>query len=65
MYQLSGTYNDKTNEMSYLQAQIQTLEGYVNRLKKNHNQQQEEEIQKVLYLNGMCVYTNDTLSHDQ
>jgi TolA-binding protein len=46
MYQLSATYNDKTNEMSYLQAQIQTLEGYVNRLKKNHNQQQEGEIQK-------------------
>jgi hypothetical protein len=30
MYQLSATCNDKRNEMSYLQAQIQVLEGYVN-----------------------------------
>jgi hypothetical protein len=49
MYQLSATYNDKTNEMSYLQAQIQALEEYVNGLKKNRNQQQEEEIQNKSY----------------
>ena len=48
MYQLSATYNDKTNEMSYLQAQIQALEEYVNGL-KNRNQQQEEEIQIKSY----------------
>jgi predicted transcriptional regulator len=42
MYQLSATCNDKRNEISYLQAQIQVLEGYVNGLKKNSNQQQEE-----------------------
>src|SRR6478609_9468437 len=41
MYQLSATCNDKRNELSYLQAQIQALEGYVNGL-KNRNQQQEE-----------------------
>ena len=50
--------------MSYLQAQIQALEGYVNELKKNRNQQQEEEDSKqVIYLNGMCVYTIGTLSY--
>ena len=40
-YQLNAACNDKRNEMSYLQAQIQALEGYVNGL-KNRNQQQEE-----------------------
>jgi hypothetical protein len=29
-------------EISYLKNQIQALEGYVNGLKKNRNQQQEE-----------------------
>jgi len=48
MYQLSATYNDKTNEMSYSQAQIQALEEYINGL-KNRNQQQEEEIQNKSY----------------
>ena|ERR1051325_5997840 len=41
MYQLSATCNDKRNEISYLQAQVQVLEGYVNGL-KTRNQQQEE-----------------------
>jgi chromosome segregation ATPase len=41
IYQLSATCNDRRNEISYLQAQIQALEGYVNGL-KNRNQQQEE-----------------------
>jgi hypothetical protein len=49
MYQFSATYNDKTNEMSYLQAQIQAVQGCVNGLKKNRNQQQEEEIQNKSY----------------
>ena len=49
IYQLSTTCNNKRNEMSYLQAQIQVLEGYVNGLKKNRNQQQEEEIQNESY----------------
>ena len=48
MYQLSTTCNDKRNEISYLQAQIQGLEGYVNGL-KNLNQQQQEEIQNESY----------------
>jgi hypothetical protein len=42
MYQLSATCNDRRNEISYLKNQIQALEGYVNGLKKNRNQQQEE-----------------------
>ena len=41
MYQLSATCNDRRNEISYLQNQIQALEGYVHGL-KNHNQQQQE-----------------------
>ena len=49
MYQLSATYNDKTNEMSYLQAQIQALEEYINGLKDRNQQQQEEEIQNKSY----------------
>ena len=50
MYQLSSTCNDKRNEISYLHAQIQALEGYVNGLKKNRNQQQQqEEIQNKSY----------------
>ena len=47
MYQLSATYNDKTNEMSYLQAQIS--QEYVNGLKNRNQQQQEEEIQIKSY----------------
>ena len=43
MYQFSATYNDKTNEMSYLQAQIQALEEYVNGLKSDGQQQQKIE----------------------
>jgi hypothetical protein len=42
MYQLSVTCNDKRNEISYLQAQIHVLEGYVNGL-KNRNQQQQQQ----------------------
>ena len=51
MYQLSTTCNDKRNEMSYLQAQIQALEGYVNGLKNRNQQQQQqqEEIQNESY----------------
>jgi chromosome segregation ATPase len=50
MYQLSATCNNKRNEISYLQAQIQALEGYVNELKnRNRNQQQQEEIQNESY----------------
>ena len=45
MYQLSTTCNDKRNEIAYLKNQIQVLEGYVNGLKKNRSQQQQEEIQ--------------------
>ena len=50
MYQLAATCNSKRNEISYLQAQIQALEGYVNGLKKNRNQQQQEEIQNKSYM---------------
>jgi hypothetical protein len=49
MYQLSATYNDKTNEMSYLKNQIQALEEYINGLKNRNQQQQEEEIQNKSY----------------
>jgi hypothetical protein len=38
VYQLSATCNDRRNEISYLQAQIQALKEYVNGL-KNRNQQ--------------------------
>jgi len=41
IHQLSATCNDKRNEMSYLQAQIQVLGGYLYGL-KNRNQQEEE-----------------------
>ena len=43
MYQLSATCKDKRNEMSYLQAQIQVLEGYVDRLKSDGQHQQKIE----------------------
>ena len=52
MYQLSSTYNDKINEIAYLQNQIQVLEGYVNGLKNRNQQQQQqqqEEIQNESY----------------
>ncbi|MGB6626640.1 MAG: hypothetical protein WBE61_00735, partial [Nitrososphaeraceae archaeon] len=42
IYQLSATCNSKRNEIAYLKNQIQVLEGYVNGLKKNRSQQQEE-----------------------
>jgi len=64
MYQFSATYNDKTNEMSYLQAQIQAVQGCVNGLKKNRNQQQEEEeeeeIQNKSYTSMECVFIQMT-----
>jgi polyhydroxyalkanoate synthesis regulator phasin len=41
IYQLSATCNNKRNEITYLQNQIQALEGYVRGL-ENHNQQQQE-----------------------
>ena len=63
MYQLSATCNDKRNEIAYLQAQIQVLEGYVNGL-KNRSQQQRRNSKRIIYLNGVCVYTNDMLSQD-
>ena len=47
MYQLSATCNDKRNEIAYLQAQIQALEGCVNGLK--NRSQQREEIQNESY----------------
>ena len=50
MYQLSATCNNKRNEIAYLKNQIQVLEGYVNGLKKNGNQQQQEEIQNESYI---------------
>jgi septal ring factor EnvC (AmiA/AmiB activator) len=49
MYQLNATCNDRRNEITYLRNQIQALEGYVNELKKNRTQQQEEEIQNKSY----------------
>ena len=49
MYQLSTTCNSKRDEIAYLKNQIQVLEGYVNGLKKNGNQQQQEEIQNESY----------------
>jgi hypothetical protein len=50
MYQLSTTCNDKRNEIVFLRNQIQVLEGYVNGLKNNRNQQQEEGIQNESYI---------------
>jgi chromosome segregation ATPase len=41
MYQLSATCNDRRNGISYLQAQIQSLEGYIDRLKSENQQQQK------------------------
>jgi hypothetical protein len=49
MYQLSTTCNSKRNEIAYLHAQIRSLEGYVNGLKNNRNQRQQEEIQNESY----------------
>ena len=43
IYQLSATCNDKRNEMSYLQAQIQALEVYVDRFKSDSQQKIENE----------------------
>jgi hypothetical protein len=44
MYQLSATCNNKRNEMAYLQIGVQVLEGHVNRLNNNDNQEQEIEM---------------------
>ncbi len=41
MYQLSATCNDRRNRISYLQAQIHALEGYIDRLKSENQQQQK------------------------
>jgi hypothetical protein len=41
MYQLSATCNDKRNEMSYLQAQVQVLRGQIIGLNSRNQQQQE------------------------
>jgi hypothetical protein len=38
MYQLSAAYKDRRNEISYLQAQIQALEGYVDRFNGDNQQ---------------------------
>ena len=43
IYQLSATCNDRRNEMSYLQAQIQALEVYVDRFKSDSQQKIENE----------------------
>ncbi|MGA9170480.1 MAG: hypothetical protein WBZ20_10095 [Nitrososphaeraceae archaeon] len=48
IYQLSAICNDRRNEIAYLHAQIQALEGYVIGL-KNRTQQQQEEIQNKSY----------------
>jgi septal ring factor EnvC (AmiA/AmiB activator) len=39
MYQLSSTCSNKRNEISYLQYQIQALEGYAIRLESDGQQQ--------------------------
>ena len=46
-YQLSATCNNKRNEISYLQAQIQALRGQINGL--NSRNQQQQEIQNESY----------------
>ena len=51
MYQLSTTCNDRRNEIAYLRAQIQVLEGYVTRL-KSEDQQQHDAIAKE-YMNAI------------
>jgi hypothetical protein len=48
MYQLSATCNDRRNEISYLQAQVQVLRGQINGL-NSRNQQQQEDIQNKSY----------------
>jgi hypothetical protein len=42
MYQLSAACNDKRNEIVYLQAQIQALEGHIDRFIGNSQQQKIE-----------------------
>jgi hypothetical protein len=39
MYQLSAACNGRRNEISYLQAQIQALEGYVDRFNSDNQQE--------------------------
>ena len=46
-YQLSATCNDRRNEISYLQTQIQVLRGQINEL--NCGNQQQQEIQNKSY----------------
>jgi hypothetical protein len=41
MYQLSTDCNNKRNELAYLQCGVQVLEGQINRLNNNDNQEQE------------------------
>ena len=45
--QLSATCNNKRNEIAYLQLGVHVLEGQVNRL--NNNDNQEQEIQNNTY----------------
>jgi chromosome segregation ATPase len=42
IYQLSTTCNDERDEIAYLQAEIQVLEGYVTRLKSDGQQHKIE-----------------------
>jgi hypothetical protein len=44
MYQLSTDCNNKRNELAYLQCGVQVLEGHINRLNNNDNQEQEIEM---------------------
>jgi chromosome segregation ATPase len=44
MYQLSIDCNNKRNEIAYLQIGVQVLEGQINRLNNNDNQEQEIEM---------------------
>jgi hypothetical protein len=43
MPQLSSTCNDKGNEITYLQAEIQQLEGYLSSLRNRSQQKLENE----------------------
>ena len=42
MYQLSATCNNKRNEFAYLQCGVQVLEGQLNRLNNDDQQQQQK-----------------------
>ena len=56
IYQLSAICNDRRNEIAYLQAQIQVLEGYVNRTEESHPTATRRNSKQILYLNGACLY---------